>query len=189
MDNIPNDIIPIIFNFIKLITDKRQFLRTCKQINNITKKLMIECENKFKIDNFKKRNKYCVEKFTLELCHDKYFNLIPETYLTPNNKIIVSTLATFGNLQLLQIAMKNGCKLYVQWVSNNFYRYITDIPKITDFATITDTCALAAHNGHKHIIEFCINNGGKVNRLSYLMAIENKHLELANWILKILENN
>ncbi len=187
MDGVPNDLMPVIFDFITLITDKRQFLRTCNIINIMTKKLMEEYENNFKIDNFKKRNGYCVEKFTLELCHDKYFHLIPNTYLIPNNKIIVSALATFGNLQLLQIAVENGCKLKVQRPSNNYYTYITKFSKIKDLTKITDTCALAAQYGHQHIIEFCLNNGCELNRLSYLMAINNGHFALADWLLEILK--
>jgi hypothetical protein len=30
-------------------------------------------------------NNYCTEKFTLELCHDKYFDMIPKSYINPKN--------------------------------------------------------------------------------------------------------
>ncbi len=45
MDSLPFDVIPIIFNFIKLIQTKRQFMKTCKAYYNLTKK-PIEIENR-----------------------------------------------------------------------------------------------------------------------------------------------
>ena len=88
MNNVPNDLIPIIFNYIPKISDKRLFTQSNKRINNITKSLMIQFENNFIVEYFNQYDYYCVEKFTLELCHDGYFHLIPETYLYPNNTII-----------------------------------------------------------------------------------------------------
>ena len=40
METLPHEIVLEIFNNIQKITDKRQFLRTCKTYNNITKQLM-----------------------------------------------------------------------------------------------------------------------------------------------------
>lgn len=40
MENLPLEIIPIIFNYIPIIDDKRNFLRTCKKYNIITKQLL-----------------------------------------------------------------------------------------------------------------------------------------------------
>ncbi len=180
MDGVPNDIIPIIFNFITLITDKRQFLRTCKRINVLNKKLMIQCENNFDPIYFDKIKKYCVEKFTLELCHDKYFHLIPLTYLNPNNMIIVQTLATFGSLELLQIAINNGCEL----VSNGYLSVAYDIFKYSKVPYTNDVCALAAQNGHINVIEFCLNNGCQLNWISCLLAAKNGHLHVVEWLLK-----
>ncbi len=177
MDNIPNDLIPIIFDNIKLITDKRQFLKTCKTIYQITKHLMIQCQNNFKVEYFKEINDYSMEKFTLELCHDKYFNLIPLTYLNPNNTIIVSALATFGNVELLQIAVNNGCQLIESNVIDEYLHACE-----YSISKLVDTCALAAQNGHQNVIEFCLDNGCKLNWLSCLMAAKNGHLELLKWL-------
>ncbi len=179
MEHFPSDLIQIIFYGIKLITDKRQFMRLCKSINKMTKQLMIEYEKNFTIDNFKKIDKYCVEKFTLELCNDGYYNKIPMSYSTPTNKIIVSALAAFGNVELLKIALNSGCVL----VMSNEYTQDMHLHKY-DVSNITDTCALAAQNGHIDVIEFCINNGCKLNWISYLMAAKNGQLETLKWLKK-----
>ncbi len=176
MDNIPTDLIPLIFNNIKLISDRRQFLRTCKTIYIITKQLMTQHEN-----NFKQINDYSMEKFTLELCHDKYFHLMPESYLTPNNIIIVSALAASGNIELLQIAMNNGCEL----INSDFVPSHLHARKY-DVSSIHDTCALAAQNGHLNVIEFCLNNGCNLNWVSCLMAAKNGQLKTLKWLKYII---
>ncbi len=181
MDDLPNDIIHLIFNNIKLITDKRLFSQACKTIYSITKQLMIDCENNFVVEFFDKINNYSVEKFTLELCHDKYFNLIPKSYLYPNNTIIVSALAAYGNVDLLQIAINNGCELVE-------YKQKGCTDKVVEYyiTEILDTCALAAHNGHQNVMEFCLNNGCKLNWLTCLMAAKNGQLAV---IKMLIENN
>ncbi len=45
MNLLPLDVIPIIFSFIELIQNKRQFMKTCKVYYNLTKK-SVEIENK-----------------------------------------------------------------------------------------------------------------------------------------------
>ncbi len=40
--SLPNELIITIFNFIRKITDKRQFLKTCKLHNNLLKGLIME---------------------------------------------------------------------------------------------------------------------------------------------------
>ena len=177
MDNIPNDLIPYIFFNIPKISDKRLFLRTCKRINYITKQLMIQTENNFIIEYFGKISKYSVEKFTLELCNDSYFHLIPETYLYPNNKIIVQALATYGNVELLQKAFNNGCVLDdSQIIHDSIY-----VEKYS-ISSIKNTCALAAQNGHLNVIKFCLKNGCNLNWLSGLTAAKNGHIDILEWL-------
>ncbi len=106
MDTLPNELILLIFDYILLITDKRQFLKTCKFHNNLTKQSMLNYEINYEVKFFRKIKEYCVEKFTLELCHDKYFDMIPKHYIIPNNKILVKSLAAFNCVKLLQIAME-----------------------------------------------------------------------------------
>ncbi len=140
MQSLPLDVIPIIFRFIKKKTDKRQFTKTCKIYNDITKKLiegtkfqcyfrknyallltaqdfiMEEygyCRDFYSklINSFLFDTNYCMEKFTYELCCDSYSNLIPKKYLVPENEILTDSLIICGNLELLQIAIRNGCIL------------------------------------------------------------------------------
>ncbi len=140
--SLPNELIIIIFNFIEKITDKRQFLKTCKLYNNLTKELIKNAENKF-IENYRRhgngvvniyynlyilyhqRNIYCMEKFTLELCYDSYFDMIPKLYFNKNNRQLVTLLVRYGKLDLLKFAIKNGCLLHRNtWEIADFYGHL-----------------------------------------------------------------
>ncbi len=192
MDNIPNDIIPIIFNFITLITDKRQFLRTCKRINNITKKLMVKYENNFEVEYFPKIETYCVEKFTLELYNDKYFRLMPMSYINVNNNIIVDTLVMSGNIELLKISANNGCDLRnenrfvnIHHMDNqyDYERFFSIIfGNKCNIRQIADIFSLAAHYGHLNILEFLVYQGCKPIWISALMAAKNGQLDTLKWL-------
>ncbi len=118
MQSLPLDVIPIIFGFITKRTDKRQFTRTCKIYNDITKKLITKQK---KLQGYIKRNypflldddNYCMEKFTFELCNDSYLNLIPKKYIVPENRIITDLLIIIGDFNMLQLAIRNGCEISV----------------------------------------------------------------------------
>ncbi len=144
---LPDEIVLVIFDNILLITDKRQFLKTCIKYNEITKSSMQQFENNYEIQNFRKINKYCVEKFTLELCHDKYFGLIPMKYIVKTNTIIVDCLAAFLHSSqiniLLELATNNGC----------------------DLTTITE---IAEKNDNIHLLKWAVNKGYSMNRKTYL---------------------
>ncbi len=128
--DLPNDLIFYIFNLIHKITDKRQFIRTCIRFNNLTKKLMKDVEKQFIIKNYKNVignhdmknfnnvNSYFVEKFTFELMYDDYLHLMPMSYLTPKNKIIMEALAYRGDIKLLQKALDNSCEITYDTFTN-----------------------------------------------------------------------
>jgi hypothetical protein len=158
MITVPNEIILLIFAPFSTITDKRQFLRTCINYNNITKKSLKQCEDNFTVDGFRKINNYCVEKFTLELCYDKYLNMIPLTYLTIKNQIIIQALATFGTIELLQIVKNNGCDL-----------------------ESTSLCQYAAGHGNINILNWAIENGCTIDRGVCFNAVRNNHLYVLKW--------
>ncbi len=63
MDALPNDIILEIFNNITVISDKRNFIRTCKTYNNITKQLMNQI-------------KYCIFDVYCDYDGNQHYNLI-----------------------------------------------------------------------------------------------------------------
>ncbi len=181
MYTLPNDMILNIFNFIKLITDKRQFIKTCNRFNTTIKHVMKQSEDEFiemHIDNINdygikmvlpedciytefKTNNYCVEKFTLELCYDSYFNLIPKSYLNAKNKILMDALAVHGQLDLLKIAVDNGCL-----VNNKM-------------------CAHAASRGHLDIIKWAFDNGNNFNGIESDSAALYGHLDIVEYLWKI----
>ncbi len=157
MDPLPNELILIIFELISKITDKRQFLKTCKKYNIITKKSFYNYENNYKIEKFDKIEKYSVEKFTLELCHDKYFEMIPESYIVANNGILIETLVFFDYLPLLILAKENGCNL-------------------------DNVCSFAAFNGKLEILKWMKEKSCVFGPRDIMHVIQNGHLEVLKWI-------
>ncbi len=188
METLPDEIILLIFENILKITDKRQFLRTCTKYNTTTKYSIQSFEQDYFVRYFNKIDYYCVEKFTLELCYDKYFNMIPITYINFDNKIIAKALAAFNNIELLKIAKNNGCNfddinyyasLYghleiLKWAfANGYYHGCT---------TISETAAL---NGHLDILKWANSNTrGNCNNVC-VNAARNGHLECLIWARKI----
>ncbi len=186
MECIPNNVMLIIFNNIELITDKRSFIQINKRINTFTKKSMLWVENMFMADNFKKINNYSMEKFTLELCHDKYFEKIPISYLNPNNSIIVLALATFGNLELLKIAVNNGCDIdkercIIAATKNgnlDILKWLVKNGGVLD----DDICSSAAYGGHIHILMWLKKHGCKWNEDTCKSALHNDKLDVLLWM-------
>jgi len=181
MNFVPFDIIYTIFNNIYKFTDKRQFVRTCTKINNYCKNMI-----KLNIEHFDKIEEHCIEKFTLELCHDAYFDKIPISYINPNNKIIIKALAYYNCTELLEIAKNNGCNIndgidyalikgnldVVKWLKcNNIY-----IDKY-DFGTI------AGKFGHLHLLEWAKENilSRKTSDYICINAAENGYLDVLIW--------
>ncbi len=160
MDSLPNEIIIEIFKLIPKITDKRQFLKACKYFNNITKESMLNYEKKYQNSPFEHETHYCVEKFTLELCHDKYFELIPEHYITKSNDSLVMGSTLYNNIELLKKANSKGCKL----------------DGILHFA---------AFGGHKELIYYGIDNGYKCDNWTCAFAACGGHLLLLGWLRNI----
>ncbi len=155
--SLPNELILLIFDNIKLITDKRQFLKTCKKYNKLTKKSFYNYEENYEIEKIDKIDKYCVEKFTLELCHDKYFAMIPERYIIPNNSVLIGALVFFDCLPLLIIAKEKGC----------------DLDRV---------CEIACFNGKLEILKWTKEKGFAFSSLYAIYAIQNGHLEVLKWI-------
>ncbi len=176
MNLLPNELILEIFNHIIKITDKRQFLRTCVMYNTLTKTSMYNYELNYTCPYFINKLKYGVEKFPLELCHDGYFELIPEHYINPANEHLVRFLSIYNNLGLLKLAKKKGCK--ISKISS--VRYL----QIQDYYCQYDerTCALVAENGHLSILKFLLENGCRYNLYAYSYAVENGHLDILKYL-------
>ncbi len=156
MDSLPNELIIEIFNHIQKITDKRQFLKTCIQYNKLTKQSMLNYESNYKIPNFNYKNNHCVEKFTLELCYDSYFDLIPEHYINNYNKIIIPCLAYYNKVLLLEVAKSKGC-------------------------CINDATFSGALGGHIAVLDWCYGNNCNINEICSI-SIEKGHVHLLKWL-------
>ncbi len=193
--SLPNELILLIFKSIQLITDKRQFLRTCKFYNNLTKKSMLNYEEKYEVKLFAKIKEHSVEKFTLELCHDKYFDMIPNHYIISNNKILVEALAAFNCVKLLQVVMErnfkvskvcdyaslNGSLDVLKWAKS--INLSMEIIAFLDNGSLckSNICSNAALNGHLNILKWAKEIGLKMDTLVLSHAALGCHLEILNW--------
>ncbi len=157
MDPLPNELILIIFEFILKITDKRQFLKTCKKYNITTKESFNNYEKNYKITHFGKIKKYCMEKFTLELCQDKYFDMIPERYIVAKNSVLIQALISYDCLSLLELAKENGCNLRNVNGHATFY-------------------------GNLEILKWAKGKGFDFTSSYVIHAVQNGHLEAFKWM-------
>ncbi len=176
MNLLPNELILEIFNHIQKITDKRQFLKTCNYYNNLTKQLVLNFESYYFINYFghkyNYKNEYCIEKFTLEICCDEYFDMLPKSYINKNNKIILVALATFNCVKLLELALDNGCSAYSSWGE----KCDNDADSICEFAAL---------NGHIEILKWAISKFNKrilYDSIACSGAALGGHLETLKWL-------
>ncbi len=192
LSSLPNELILLVFNFINLITDKRQFLRTCTLHNKITDQSMTNFENNYSIKHFKKISSYCMEKFTLELCHDKYFDMIPNSYIVEDNKIIGSALGAFYSEEPLyekSNSLFDYCKYGFVMFRKSYIEY--DNPNILELAKINGCdlnkiCKYAAENGHLDILKWAYENTrGYVSPITFENVAINGHLHILKWFDEI----
>ncbi len=227
--SLPNEIILLIFNNIKLVTDKRQFLKTCIKYNKITKQSITLYEKKYNvilkhlmqiIQSFEmkhfnikpiKINDYRMEKFTLELCHDKYFDMIPKSYVVPNNRILIMAITKFyskpkqndndnffeyaftiikksfmGNdIPILRMAKNNGCNL------DNICKYAAINGNIDVFSWAEENdcnmdkiCEYAARGGQLEMLKWARRVGKKWDENTCACAAYGGHLEVLIWTRK-----
>ncbi len=160
---LPDELILLIFDNILKITDKRQFLKTCKKYNNLTKDNFLQYENNYSIVPFCKIHYYCVEKFTLELCYDGYFDLIPDYYIIENNRVIVEAALTFNGIKILEIIKKKGSPViydkvcFVAATTGNLE--LLKWGKDNGFMVDINICNIAASNGHLDVVKWALDNG------------------------------
>ncbi len=205
LESLPNELVIIIFKFIEKITDKRQFLRTCNFYNNLLKGLIVnlnECEIEYfsgenvphsieqtsnmDYQKYLSKRDYCVEKFSIELCYDSYFGMIPISYINKNNEVIIRLLIKHGKLELLQIAFDNSI------VFDNFtfliaseHEQLEVLKWLKNKGIFNDrsiSCSLAALNGHLETIKWLKQNGCLWNVNTCAYAAFNGHLDVLKWI-------
>ncbi len=164
MNILPNDVIPIIFGYIKKITDKRQFSKTCIIYNNITKNIIKNYEYNFPIRRIDYVEGYCIEKFTLELCYDSYFDMIPIKYLVPINSVILEVLAKFGQVELLKESENNRCKIHMivpLWAAEfghiNIIKFVMETREKPETPiSISMIAKTAAQYGHLDVLKWLV---------------------------------
>ncbi len=191
MNQLPNELIIEVFNFILKITDKRQFLRTCILYNNLTRKPMLNYVNNHEPKCF--RNvlkcsviyiiKYSMENFTLELCHDSYFNLIPDHYIIPKNLILIRCLSYYNNVQLLSIAKQKGCDIRNALNFGAYGGHISVIEWGLKNGCSFDnfTCSKAALGGQLNVLQWLWNNNCYMDSVVCSYAAENGDLKMLKW--------
>ncbi len=194
MNTLPNELIIEIFNTILKITDKRQFLKTCILYNNLTKISFANYEGNYKTKHFEKIDKYCVEKFTLELCNDAYFNLIPEHYVTLLNGILDKCAAYYGNIHLLNLVNKHGYNLccvmeygalggqfdVIRWGLNNGI-FDGHFGRDYNFMRERWICASAAQGGHLELLKWLYNEGCSWDYMTCAYAAYHGNLEILKY--------
>ncbi len=179
METLPYELILEIFNHILLITDKRQFLRTCNYYNLLTKQLFLEYEKNYKIGDFAKISKYNVEKYTLELCYNGYFDMIPEHYIIPNNESLVVIFTYFGSIKLLKKLKLKGSYLDCICEYSAFFGQLEVLHWAHKNGCCWNdyhTCANAAENGHLSCLEYAHENGCLWDEYTCSKASFNGHL-------------
>ncbi len=190
MEFFPKEIILIIFNYILLITDKRQFLRVCKNNYIMTEDFMEKYVKIYCVKGFDEIIKYPMERFTLELIHDGYFDMIPIHYITLTNDMLIKASAFFNNINLLKnlkkiprfnyllkayvciYAAKNGQIGVLKWAKKNGYEWTCQ------------TFENAAINGHLSTLQLLYKNIKIVNTKICEIAAEKGYLDILKWAYK-----
>ncbi len=162
MESLPNEVVFLILDYL-LLTTIRKFSRICNYVNVITKELVVRYEKKYFVGEFEKFNKYSVEKFTFELFHDNYGELIPEQYMTVNNPMLVIYPAYFNNISFLETLNEN----------NKFNMLLKK-----------HLCKSAIKNGQLYVLEWAFHNNYNYDISLSLVAIKYNQLELLKWLHK-----
>ncbi len=211
MNSLPDELIVEIFNHIQKITDKRQFLKTCIHYNNLTKQSFINFDNNYTIRHFVRYVNNCVEKFTLELCHDSYFNLIPDHYITSKNTELTEYLAFYNNLELLEVAKSKACLIsnamnfgalgghipIMEWCHenncNDFFapQYAAINGSINALKWLRDhghtyghiVCTFAARNGQLEVIKYLHEIGCPWDKTVFESALISGNTELTKFLI------
>jgi hypothetical protein len=175
--SIPTDLALYIASFLK-ITDKRRLTRTCRSLDFLVRKLIKLQEETLKIKNFIYSPEYKVEKFTLELCNDGYFSSIPQSYLQPTNSIIIKAVIIYGQLDLLHIAISNGCEF--QKNGHDFERDNCGSESIRN-----NSSHHAILSGDLEILKFTIKQGCFVNFETFNLAVKYDNLPMLQYLIDI----
>ncbi len=176
MQTLPTEIIEQIILYLPKITDKRHLTQTCKLCNVILYPIIKNQQNTIKIEHFKYTIEICAEKFTLELCNDSYFNLIPISYLTPENNVIVKALTIYGQIELLKQALCNNCKLFMEVRQQNDYS-TESMEKYNN-----NSCAHAIISGSIKMLKFVRLHGCRWDNETFELAIKYNNFDTVKFL-------
>ncbi len=209
MNTLPYEIQLLIFVNIKLITDKRQFLKTCTHYNTITKQSFENFEKDYETHNFDKIHEHCVEKFTQELCNDNYFNMIPKSYIKLSNKIIVTEMKSSNCIKLLDQMKNINCDFklicwlvllnirfeVLKWANDNKFDWKTyiNLNPINNIGTIKlislnvydwklFVCAYCALTGHINTLKWAHENYFEWDGNTCAAAALGGYLNILKWL-------
>ncbi len=190
MDLLPNELIIVIFSYIQKITDKRQFLKTCIHYNILTTRSMSNYERNYRIPNFTYPNYYCVEKFTFELCHDSYFNLIPDHYINNLNTVLIPCLGYYNYIPLLEVAKSKGYYIAnaIEYGAQGGHIPILDWCYKNNKWDLQFVCAFGIQGGHIHVLKWLQEHDYEFNIKSNWMcnrAAQHGHLEILKFLCEI----
>ena len=206
---LPSELVLIICSYINKISDKRFFTRTCTKHYELTKNLLKEavyrlndrrCTNETKSKEiglcFEPHKYYgpanipyhkncsLLEKYTLDLCNDGYFSLIPLHYYNENNKMMTLGLTLSGDLELLKFALGSNCPLHKDICIEAAKRGFLDIVHYSkeNNCIIINVDSIASANGHLHIVKWF----GTMYRLNVNEICRNAafcgHLHILMWM-------
>ncbi len=172
MQTLPNELIEHIVIYIPKITDKRQFTQTCQKCNIIISSIIKKQELTIKIEHFEYTKDYCMEKFTLELCNDSYFDRITDYFLSPENNVIIKALTIYGQIELLKRAIKdNYCELFTELRDKDDYDSLND-----------DSCSHAIISGNIDMLKFVRLHGCKWDHETFEFAVECNDIDIVKFL-------
>lgn len=125
---LPLDVITIIFGYTNKIIDKRNFIRSSKYINNLTKSIFNEYMNTFSFEYNKiKHNEN--HRYIFELCHDGYQDHIPKKLLKKGNEDIVNIMIQFKLLDYVTLVIgkcitSNNVKYAIDYFDDDIMKFI-----------------------------------------------------------------
>jgi hypothetical protein len=198
MQSLPVELVNVIANYITKITDKRQFSMVCKLYNIIMKPKIKLQESTITIEHFIYSETYNMGKITLELCNDGYFYMIPDRYFCPHkNRILVKALTIYGQIELLNTALKKGCILNkhsrgrMDKLNDNTMAHavISNKIEVLTWARLRgcewnyETFELACKLGNLDMVKFMKYYGCAYGRHSYSWASFGGHKHVLEWLI------
>jgi hypothetical protein len=180
MENyLPQDIIRFIFGLCS-ITDKRNFIRTCKNFNKLFELMpIIEKEFQYMIrTNFIANPMFIdfeesINKYSMELIYDGYVNLFPERYIFFDNYVIYRyheiyyNLALRGNFDMILLLFQSTINYSIDNEERNAYYIMKG----------------AAKSGHKHILEWMLEKDYKIDGIIIAEAIKGDNMDIYYWLI------